>query len=110
MKKAVLNSMIAGAVAMAVLGAGEAQADSHETEKCYGVAKAGQNDCGVKDGTHSCMHEATIDGDGHEWVMLPKGLCEKLVGGSLTAYENTTMKDEKNNCAADMKTENHECG
>ena len=55
-----------------------------DKEKCYGVAKAGKNDCGNAAGTHSCAGLASVDADGGEWVALPKGVCEKLVGGSLT--------------------------
>jgi uncharacterized membrane protein len=53
------------------------------TEKCYGVAKAGKNDCAA--GAHSCQTLAKKDADGKDWVKLPKGTCERLVGGSLTA-------------------------
>lgn len=51
------------------------------TEKCYGVAKAGKNDCGANG--HSCAGQAVKDGDGKEWIKVPKGTCEKIVGGSL---------------------------
>lgn len=54
-------------------------------EKCYGVVKAGKNDCGANG--HSCAAQAATDGDKKEWVMVPTGLCDKLVGGSTTAAE-----------------------
>lgn len=47
-------------------------------EKCYGVAKAGKNDCA--NGAHSCMGQAAKDHDPTEWKMLPKAECEKLGG------------------------------
>jgi uncharacterized membrane protein len=50
-------------------------------EKCYGVAKAGQNDCGTA--RHSCAGKATRDRDPADWKMVPKGTCEKI-GGKLT--------------------------
>ncbi len=53
------------------------------TEKCYGVAKAGKNDCGTS--KHSCAGQAKADGAGDEWIKVPKGTCERLVGGSLAA-------------------------
>ena len=54
------------------------------TEKCYGVAKAGKNDCAGA--AHSCQGQSKgKDGDAREWVKLPKGTCERLVGGMLTA-------------------------
>ena len=109
-KKAVTNSMVGGAVALAIAGisASDAKAEHHENmEKCYGVAKAGHNDCGVADGKHSCQHEATVDSSGHEWVALPKGVCDKLVGGSLTPYDGTAA--DHNNCGA-AKGAANKCG
>ncbi len=50
-------------------------------EKCYGVVKAGQNDCATK--TSSCVGSSKKDGQKDAFVVIPKGLCEKLVGGSL---------------------------
>jgi uncharacterized membrane protein len=50
-------------------------------EKCYGVSKAGKNDCASKDGSNSCAGHATKDADGNQWVYVPAGLCDKLVGG-----------------------------
>ena len=79
------KTLLASAVALAVGGfiaAEPAQAAKEGVEKCYGVAKAGKNDCGNKAGTHSCAGQSTVDGDPGEWVYVPKGLCDKLVGGS----------------------------
>lgn len=52
------------------------------TERCYGVAKAGMNDCSTA--TSSCAGSATKDNQGDAFLLMPKGLCEKLVGGKLT--------------------------
>ena len=64
------------------LGTVTATADDAGTEKCYGVAKAGKNDCAG--GKHACAGQSAKDRDANEWVKLPKGTCERLVGGSLT--------------------------
>lgn len=45
-------------------------------EKCYGVAKAGQNDCAAGPGT-SCAGTSTRDYQGNAWKLVPKGSCEK---------------------------------
>ncbi len=50
-----------------------------EMEKCYGIVKAGMNDCGTP--THSCASHATKDADPSEWIYVPKGMCDKIVGG-----------------------------
>ncbi len=54
-----------------------------DMEKCYGVVKAGQNDCAAMG--HSCAGKAAKDGTAGEWVYAPKGLCAKLVNGTTTA-------------------------
>jgi uncharacterized membrane protein len=51
-------------------------------EKCHGIVKAGKNDCGANG--HGCAGQAKTDGDKNEWITLPKGTCERIVGGSLT--------------------------
>jgi uncharacterized membrane protein len=49
-------------------------------EKCYGVAKAGQNDCVNMAGTHSCAGQAKTDRDVGEWKLVAKGTCATLGG------------------------------
>ena len=49
-------------------------------EKCYGVAKAGQNDCANLSGSHSCAGQAKVARDITEWRYLPAGTCQKLKG------------------------------
>ncbi len=84
-KRKTVKAMIAGAVALTIANAGSANAmvNMEGNEKCYGVVKAGKNMCGRKDGKHACMHMAETDGDPNEWILVPEGLCEKLVNGSL---------------------------
>jgi len=75
-------------LALGALGAATpaCAADKTDQEKCYGVAKAGKNDCAA--GTHSCAGQAKTSGDGHDFVAVPKGTCERLNGGSLTPKTN----------------------
>ena len=49
-------------------------------EKCYGVVKAGLNDC--QTATHSCAGTSTADNQGDAWVYVPAGTCAKITGGS----------------------------
>jgi uncharacterized membrane protein len=77
-KTTLISTALAGLIA---LGAVSAQAaDDKATEKCYGVAKAGKNDCAANG--HSCAGQAKKDADGKEWVKVPSGTCERIVGGS----------------------------
>jgi uncharacterized membrane protein len=66
-----------------------AKIDTSNLEKCFGVVKAGQNDCDTNLGPGSCT-PSVIDASPTEWIYLPKGVCEKLVGGSLTPGGSAT--------------------
>jgi uncharacterized membrane protein len=85
MNKALIMSAAVGSlIALGTLTtASAADEGKAEMEKCYGVAKAGKNDCAGK--AHGCAGQAKADGAGSEFVSVPKGTCEKLVNGSTTA-------------------------
>ena len=77
------SALLAAAVgSLFVLAAPAFSADDAGSEKCYGVAKAGKNDCAG--GAHACAGQSSKDGSSKEFVKLPKGTCQRLVGGSLT--------------------------
>lgn len=80
-RQALIAAALATICAATVTGA--AAADT-STEKCFGVAKAGQNDCAAPDGTHSCAGQASKDMASGDWKYVAKGTCKKI-GGSLTA-------------------------
>ena len=61
--------------------AGPAPAPKFEHEKCYGLARAGKNDC--QTANSSCAGTSKRDKQGDAGVYVPKGSCEKLVDGSL---------------------------
>jgi uncharacterized membrane protein len=82
------RSLVASAVAAAfsmplLVSAQPAPAPKFEAEKCYGVVKAGKNDC--QTANSSCAGTAKRDAQGDAWVYVPKGTCERLVGGSSMA-------------------------
>jgi len=54
-----------------------------EMEQCFGIAKAGKNDCSSSKSAHSCAGQATKNSDPEDFVAVPKGTCEKIAGGSL---------------------------
>jgi len=79
------SSLVALAFASAS-GTALAVPDQPETwEKCAGIAKKGQNDCGATDGSHACAGQAKTDSSPVEWVYVPEGTCEKIVGGKVVA-------------------------
>ena len=77
-------SALAAVLALATLGTVHAAAPA--VEKCAGVAKAGKNDCGTS--VSACAGTSKVDGDKHAWVAVPKGTCEKIVGGVITTDPN----------------------
>ncbi len=84
------QALIAAAIATAcVATAGTASAAASasaagDKEKCYGIAKAGQNDCAAADGAHSCAGQSKVDKGASEWKFVAKGTCEKE-GGKMAA-------------------------
>jgi uncharacterized membrane protein len=55
-------------------------AAAQEKEKCFGIAKAGQNDCANLDGSHSCAGQSKLDMDKGEWKFVAKGTCKSMKG------------------------------
>lgn len=86
-----LAGLAATAGLAAALGTAPAAAQKPEMEKCYGVAKAGKNDCAAGPGT-SCAGTSTRDYQGNAWKLVAKGTCTGIRtprgNGSLTAIPN----------------------
>ncbi len=82
-KRIIATSTLASALALALGPAHAADAKAPQ-EKCFGISKAGQNDCASAGGTHSCAGQAKADNDANDWRYVAKGTCAKL-GGSTTA-------------------------
>ena len=76
----ILSAAIGSLLVMGLVS-GNAVAAEVKMEKCFGIAKAGKNDCGSKKADFSCAGQATKNGDPHAFVSVPKGTCEKIVNG-----------------------------
>jgi uncharacterized membrane protein len=63
---------------------------AQEKENCFGIAKAGQNDCANLSGTHSCAGQSKVDMDKAEWKYVAKGTCKDMKG--MTLDEAKKMK------------------
>jgi uncharacterized membrane protein len=81
MKSYLIGAAVGSLLALGMTGAATAGDKPDDMEKCYGVAKAGKNDCAGA--AHACAGQSKSDGAANEWIKLPKGTCERLVGGSL---------------------------
>jgi uncharacterized membrane protein len=80
------NAAVAAISSLLALGAAafaqpSAAADKPEMEKCYGVAKAGLNDCAGP--AHACQGQSKETSSKKDFIAVPKGTCERLAGGSL---------------------------
>ncbi len=78
----IMNVAVGGLIATGVLTSGNViAAEKAKPEKCYGIVKAGKNDCQTSN--TACQGSAKKDSQGDAWIYLPKGTCEKIVGASL---------------------------
>ncbi|HBZ42659.1 MAG TPA: hypothetical protein DEO85_01055 [Maritimibacter sp.] len=84
------NTAVAGAMATALMSlAGTAHAQ--EMEKCYGVAKAGENGCQAGPGT-TCAGTSSVDYQGNAWTLVPAGTCEEMtIDASMTMDDMERM-------------------
>ena len=74
-----IRTALIGLIALGSTAAPAYAADG-DKEKCYGVAKAGQNDCANATGTHACSGQSKKDNDPNDWKLVAKGTCEKMGG------------------------------
>ena len=82
-KRMVIASALAAAiVAPSLVFGGPAPEPTFKAEKCYGVAKAGKNDC-ASTGANSCAGTSKANADPRAWIYVPAGYCERIVNGSL---------------------------
>src|SRR5438445_12818206 len=103
MKKsnAVLGSAMAVALSMALQASAQgrpAPVPTFDYEKCYGIAKAGQNDC--QTANSSCAGTSRRNAQGDAWVYLPKGSCEKVVGERLQPRQGSSPAGSRRRSAA----------
>ena len=91
-QRLIASSALASVLALGLLSGAQAADDAAKTkEKCYGVAKAGQNDCANLSGTHSCAGQNKVDNGADEWNYVAKGTCAKL-GGKTADEVKAAMK------------------
>ncbi|MBT9490751.1 MAG: DUF2282 domain-containing protein [Paucibacter sp.] len=82
MKSSILvSSAVAAALAMGLVSQVAAQ-DKAAKEKCFGIAKAGENDCANLSGSHSCAGQSKSDNAADEWKFVAKGTCKSMSGMS----------------------------
>ena len=87
----VVSSALASALALGLVG--QVAAQDKGKEKCFGIAKAGQNDCANLSGTHSCAGQSKQDMSPADWKYVAKGTCKDMKG--LTEAEAKAANPKK---------------
>jgi uncharacterized membrane protein len=88
----IASSALASVLAMGLLNTAQAQDKPAEKEKCFGIAKAGANDCANLSGTHSCAGQNKNAMAADEWNYVAKGTCAKMGGKSADEAKAGMMK------------------
>ena len=81
-KKTLATSALAGVIAVGLMGASADVLAVKKFEKCYGIAKAGKNDCQTSN--TACAGTSTADNQKDAWIYVPSGTCDKIVGSAKT--------------------------
>ena len=82
-QRALIAAAAASLMSLAFVAAPAHAAD--DKEKCFGIAKAGQNDCANLSGTHSCAGQSKVDMGQDEWKYVAKGTCKTRKGMPIAA-------------------------
>lgn len=85
-------TIAAAAATLLTLTLAAAPAVAQEKEKCFGITKAGQNDCANLSGTHSCAGQSKVSDDKVEWKYVAKGTCKQLKGLTLDEAKAAAKK------------------
>ena len=78
----VASTVISGVLSLAAQAQAADLVQCAAQERCFGVSKAGKNDCATA--SSACNGTSKNDFQKDAWVYVPKGTCVKLAGGSLT--------------------------
>ena len=70
------------ALNMSAAQAAEKATGKPDRERCYGIAKAGENSCAASNGSHSCAGQAKVNFSGQEFKEIAKGTCEQMMGNA----------------------------
>lgn len=95
---AALAAALGSALAMSVTPAHAGEQAKASSEKCFGVALAGKNDCAAGPGT-SCAGTSKKDYQADAWTQVPAGTCLKTASktsptgfGQLVAFKPKPRK------------------
>ena len=88
----ILSVAIGSLLALGLVGNASAADKKMDMEKCFGIAKAGMNDCSSTKSAHSCAGQASKNNDPMDFVAVPKGTCDKIAGGKMMEMDGMMKK------------------
>ncbi|CAM3355492.1 DUF2282 domain-containing protein [Polaromonas hydrogenivorans] len=91
-KRTLISAAATSLMSLAMFSSPVMAQDNMAKEKCFGIAKAGQNDCASITGVHSCAGQSKVDSDKGEWKYVAKGSCEKVGGLNLDQVKAAARK------------------
>ncbi len=101
-QRTMITAAAASLMSLAMLSS-PAFAQNAAKEKCFGIAKAGQNDCANLAGTHSCAGQSKVDNDKGEWKYVAAGTCATMKGMTMEEAKASMMKKDGMMKKDDMK-------
>lgn len=77
----IIRAALAGLFAVGLTATAFAQVPKPKgMQECFGIAKAGKNDCGSNKTAHSCAGQSKVDNDPNDFKFVKTGTCEKMGG------------------------------
>ena len=89
-QRSLMTAAITSLFALGMAASYASSAYAADEEKCFGVAKAGQNACNSNKSKHSCAGHSKVDSDPNDFIPLPKGSCLKIGGKLAPAQDQDT--------------------
>ena len=81
-----LQLALSGAFALSAAASAATQSGaSGDKEQCAGIVKAGKNDCATS--ANACHGHVTSDANTEAWIYVPKGTCDRIVGGHIVSVK-----------------------
>ena len=93
--RSIVSCALASAFSLGLIGhaaAADDMAKIKDKEKCFGIAKAGQNDCANLSGSHSCAGQSKAEMGAEEWKYVAKGTCKEMKGMTLDEVKTKPKK------------------
>jgi uncharacterized membrane protein len=89
-RDAVLRLALSGVLALSGAVIASSAMAAGDKEQCAGIIKAGKNDCATS--TNACHGHVAVDSSPEAWIYVPKGTCDRIVGGHVVNVKDPTPK------------------